>query len=975
MRISKRFRKFICLLLSIIVVVIMLPNNSICSDSDANYYSVIQDNIYEVNISIKSLWDNGAQLECVIRNVGEHKIDNWHLTSCFPFVISDIWNATILESDNCGVYTIKNAEYNQDIPVGGSVSFGMIVCFDINEGLLFPDWYLLNTKKTIVDSLDYKIEYQEYSSWVDGFNGVLLLEANERIEDWSLEFSSEYKIDQISNAIICNCTENNYKILNDGINQNLTNQTTYIFIQGVPTKDVFSLSNITLSSISLAYSIDEDLDDNGLLDYMEFISICNGDSTIMGENPIDVTIEPTGSSFSDSGIIELFLEEKVFKSNSGEKTIEVLSSIGSEKSIKEISIYNKTEKTKNAMEEKNTYGNLFYTDLVVDTEYDGSTMKRMEYECICVFTDGEIAQKTFDISIVNSEDLSFYYTVYVNEYLFDYIDSEYYIKADTISRRDKCLEILSNMESKGCIEEGSVYDNEVGYTISYIPTGDSLHFISYADYDQSYSSIGFNSLLKNSIPTKDWDNTLHITSNYDLLILFAFEDSRIGDYNSLINHFNEDGSNTAFFGKSGAYLNTHIELYPSLEDYAHGIDNSTITIIASHGSLITSHFLSCCHTRIVLCGSDDKELIDSLKEQYDFNFQFAVFDRAKDQYEICLLPDFFREQYANNELNNTIVLLDNCYSGSINSTYDQGSLVNAMAFCGSPFSSGYSGVVTNIYENEYDISFIEKVYERLSFYEAYKYASRKIDEERATNNVDLRHVYGGTNIYGYIEELVYATPSDTPSPTVVTPIVTPEEHNPIDVWFICESTDNFGMEQINQYEIVMKYIMENGNYFIGKDHVGVGYSAYGGTAFTYYSYEGLDYYQNLISTVKSRYSNMFGHLGTSVSSVNWFLCTYWSNQNSRVQESEKFYNTRPDIYDASYYVFFVDPSTTGYIDDRYIDEAIDCLSKYNVKVFFVNLGSEPLSNDLVEFAHKTGGDELSSSPQKMWNELLDYQKG
>lgn len=75
----------------------------------------------------------------------------------------------------------------------------------------------------------------------------------------------------------------------------------------------------------------------------------------------------------------------------------------------------------------------------------------------------------------------------------------------------------------------------------------------------------------------------------------------------------------------------------------------------------------------------------------------------------------------------------------------------------------------------------------------------------------------------------------------------------------------------------------------------------------------------------------------------------------------------------SSYVFFVDSETQGYMDSRFTEEAISCLRQYNIKVFWVNLGTEQLSEEMVQFAEATGGGELSSSPKNLWDELLSFQ--
>ena len=268
------------------------------------------------------------------------------------------------------------------------------------------------------------------------------------------------------------------------------------------------------------------------------------------------------------------------------------------------------------------------------------------------------------------------------------------------------------------------------------------------------------------------------------------------------------------------------------------------------------------------------------------------------------------------------------------------------------------------------------------------------------NILPLYHVYHGTKLVDNINDISHnikfstLTPTLTPMPTssisptnkptggvtttptekvkpTSTPIPVVEENDPVDVWFICESSDNFDETKIKIYEDSLDYIFSSGKYFYGRDHIGVGFCTSSGTASTNYTHNGAEYYKNIIATVKGNYVNGSGLLGNSISPIDWFLCSYWSNKIN--PSNEKLYNSRPECFSVSSYVFFVDSETQGYMDSRFTEEAISCLRQYNIKVFWVNLGTEQLSEEMVQFAEATGGGELSSSPKNLWDELLSFQ--
>ena len=72
------------------------------------------------------MWDTGYNATITITNTSDNVIENWCLTFPLNETISNIWNATISKEEE-NFYVIKNAGWNQDIAVGGSVSFGITV--------------------------------------------------------------------------------------------------------------------------------------------------------------------------------------------------------------------------------------------------------------------------------------------------------------------------------------------------------------------------------------------------------------------------------------------------------------------------------------------------------------------------------------------------------------------------------------------------------------------------------------------------------------------------------------------------------------------------------------------------------------------------------------------------------------------------------------------------------------------------------
>ncbi len=179
---------------------------------------------YDVKISynVTSSWDGHCNVDVTLSNILDEKIDNWEITISANFKVENIWNAKVTSQEE-DEYTIHNAEWNQDIPLDGSVTFGMTVACD--EDVVLPEYCLVNRESVPVE--DCKIEYVEYSNWDNQVNGKIVITntGKNKIEDWSLDFESNFIITSIWNGEIMYSEEDNspyyYEIENVVNNQNI----------------------------------------------------------------------------------------------------------------------------------------------------------------------------------------------------------------------------------------------------------------------------------------------------------------------------------------------------------------------------------------------------------------------------------------------------------------------------------------------------------------------------------------------------------------------------------------------------------------------------------------------------------------------------------------------------------------------------------------------------------------------------------
>ena len=153
------------------------------------------------------------------------------------------------DSSQNGRYAVKNNIWNQDIPVGGSVTFGLTCIFkeDRNE----PDGFMLATDwiEASEESYSYKTEFNTTGD--DSFyDAVLILqnESNEIIEDWCLSLKTGAVITEVYNGIVVKKTENIYLIKNAEHNQNIgPGESLRINLQGTKPEGVEEdLTNIIL---------------------------------------------------------------------------------------------------------------------------------------------------------------------------------------------------------------------------------------------------------------------------------------------------------------------------------------------------------------------------------------------------------------------------------------------------------------------------------------------------------------------------------------------------------------------------------------------------------------------------------------------------------------------------------------------------------------------------------------------------------
>lgn len=222
---KKYVKRYVAFLLTIVMMITTCYSpHAIANESNRNVYST--DN-YAVIFEVVDSWSGAYNANVTIKNIGQTSIEDWSVIFPLKNKINNIWNATIDDYKE-GCYSIKNANWNQDIKPGTSISFGFTADGDFSE---FPSYYVIPGKVAEISTENYDIMYEIESDWRTGFNGLVTI-TNKKdvpIKDWILEFNFNNEIDDIWNAKIGSHEGNHYLINNADYNQNIGSQQSISF--------------------------------------------------------------------------------------------------------------------------------------------------------------------------------------------------------------------------------------------------------------------------------------------------------------------------------------------------------------------------------------------------------------------------------------------------------------------------------------------------------------------------------------------------------------------------------------------------------------------------------------------------------------------------------------------------------------------------------------------------------------------------
>ncbi len=157
---------------------------------------------FTVKYVIESQWNDEYIANVTITNTGDTTIENWELSYESADEYSNVWNA-VVSYHSARNYNVKNAEHNQNIKPGESVSFGFQASFTGGK-IDIPTSYKFLGDKLIVSNEECQVNFEVQSAWNNGciMHVTMYNNSDENIEDWAMDwdFASNHKIDNIWRA-------------------------------------------------------------------------------------------------------------------------------------------------------------------------------------------------------------------------------------------------------------------------------------------------------------------------------------------------------------------------------------------------------------------------------------------------------------------------------------------------------------------------------------------------------------------------------------------------------------------------------------------------------------------------------------------------------------------------------------------------------------------------------------------------------
>ncbi len=160
-----------------------------------------------VEYNVQNEWTGYQNIDVRVTNTGTEPILNWALGYDAGGEIMGVYNGTVLSSDGTE-YVIKNAGHNYEIAPNASANFGYTLRSD---NPVLPEKFE-NLAKRVDISEGYDVQLRIDNSWNTGFNGFIVLTntSNAPLEAWTLDFDSNFTVNDLWNGRILERADGHY---------------------------------------------------------------------------------------------------------------------------------------------------------------------------------------------------------------------------------------------------------------------------------------------------------------------------------------------------------------------------------------------------------------------------------------------------------------------------------------------------------------------------------------------------------------------------------------------------------------------------------------------------------------------------------------------------------------------------------------------------------------------------------------------
>lgn len=252
-----------------------------------------------VEYNVVNSWTGGSEVKVRVNNETDRVIHNWAIRYISDDEFVNVYNAQEISEES--LHILKNNEWNQDIAVGGYVEFGYTQYYD--KKIDIPEEFELLSVSSVVDTDMYSIDFVEESRF--GNEGIVNLviknkSTEQTIEDWSLDFNTNFSIEDIWNAKIVSSDTSKITLENADYSQNIVpNSEIFIGMRVYGSENKFVADNFNLKQVKNEPNIS--LSENSMFGEIKF------ENDIIEAGCNTATIISAKVIESDECIVKLFV--------------------------------------------------------------------------------------------------------------------------------------------------------------------------------------------------------------------------------------------------------------------------------------------------------------------------------------------------------------------------------------------------------------------------------------------------------------------------------------------------------------------------------------------------------------------------------------------------------------------------------------------------------------------------------------------